>query len=157
MTAVLSVALVGCNDKPEDHSTTTTPSTTTGDRTTTTPSTTTGDRTITTPSTTTTDRAVTAPADNTAKNARDDGSAVTPVDQGNSEGDIAITQAIRKAVVADKSLSVNAQNAKIITKNGVVTLRGPVANAAERTAIGDIAQKVSGVQRVDNQLEVANP
>lgn len=95
------------------------------------------------------------PADNTAKNARDDGSTTTPLDQGLSKEDTAITQAIRQAVVADKGLSVNAQNAKIITKDGMVTLRGPVASQAERLSLADMAQKVAGVKMVHNQLEVA--
>ena len=95
------------------------------------------------------------PADNTGKNARDDGSTATPLDQGSSAGDIAITKGIRTAVMADKSLSVNAQNVKIITKDGVVTLRGPVANEAERTTIVNLAQKVEAVKVVHNQLEVA--
>lgn len=93
-------------------------------------------------------------ADNTAKNARDDGSTTTPLDQGLSKEDTAITQAIRQSVVADKGLSVNGQNAKIVTKDGVVTLRGPVASQPERLSIADHAQKVAGVKVVHNQLEV---
>ena len=115
-------------------------------------------KTVTTPSgTTATSSTVTTPsADNTAKNKRDDGSTATPFDQGNSESDIMITQAARKAVVADKALSVNGQNVKIITKDGVMVLRGPVASAAERTAIVELVQKVDGVKVVKNQLEVVS-
>jgi len=96
----------------------------------------------------------TKPADNTAQNKRDDGSTVTPLDQGMSEADTAITQAIRKAVVAEKGLSINAQNVKIITKDGTVTLRGPVVSEAERQLIATKAQEVAGVRTVTNNLEV---
>lgn len=94
-------------------------------------------------------------ADNTKRNERDrDRSAVTPVDQGNNESDLKITQQIRQAVMADKSLSFNAKNAKIITSNGKVTLRGVVATDAERTAIANAATRVVGPTQVDNLLEV---
>jgi hyperosmotically inducible periplasmic protein len=97
------------------------------------------------------------PADNSGKNVRDRQDAtLTPGDQSNAKSDVAITQAIRKAVVADKGLSVNARNVKVITKRGVVTLRGPVESAAEKETIGAKAQQVAGVKRVDNQLEIAS-
>lgn len=95
----------------------------------------------------------TAP-DNTKVNQRDTSSgALTPMDQGNGETDLRITQQIRQAVMADKSLSFTAKNVKIITTNGSVTLRGPVNTAAERSAIEAAARKVAGAQ-VDNQIEV---
>jgi hyperosmotically inducible periplasmic protein len=94
-------------------------------------------------------------ADNTGRNERDrDGGTLTPMDQGNSEADRTITQQIRKAVVDHNGLSTNAQNVKIITVDGVVTLRGPVKTAEEKTTIEAVAEKTSGVKRVDNQLEV---
>ncbi len=94
-------------------------------------------------------------ADNTGRNARDaDGTTLTPMDQGESEADRSITQQIRKAVVNHDQLSTNAKNVKIITQNGVVTLRGPVKSAEEKAAIATVAQKTTGVKRVDNQLEI---
>jgi len=94
-------------------------------------------------------------ADNTKKNARDrDGTAVTPMDQGNSAADIEMTQKIRQAVVADDSLSSNAKNIKIITKDGAVTLRGPVKDEAEKTRVVDMAKNVAGSAPLDVQLEV---
>jgi osmotically-inducible protein OsmY len=96
-----------------------------------------------------------ADADNTAKNARDaDGTTLTPLDQGESEADRTITQQIRKAVVDHEQLSTNAKNVKIITLNGVVTLRGPVKSTEEKSTIASVAQKTGGVKRVDNQLEI---
>jgi hyperosmotically inducible periplasmic protein len=96
-----------------------------------------------------------ADADNTKRNARDaDGNTLTPMDQGNSKADMSITQQIRKAVVDSDKLSTNAKNIKIITQNGVVTLRGPVKTPEEKATIASVAQKTGGVKRVDNQLEI---
>ena len=94
-------------------------------------------------------------ADNTGRNKRDaDGTTLTPMDQGGSEADRTITQQIRKAVIDHDQLSTNAKNVKIITNNGVVTLRGPVKNEQEKSTIASVAQKTGGVKRVDNQLEI---
>ena len=51
-------------------------------------------------------------------------------------------------------MSVNAQNVKIITKDGQVTLRGPVKTAEEKRLIGEIAERIARAENVDNQLEV---
>jgi len=94
-------------------------------------------------------------ADNTALNRRDlDRSTLTPVDQGNGPGDVAITSRIRKAVMEADGLSVNAQNVKIITLNGLVTLRGPVNSEEERRIVGEIAGAVVKPADVVNQLDV---
>ncbi len=94
-------------------------------------------------------------ADNTAKNARDSkGNTLTPFDQGASEADREISAAIRKQLVDNDQLSMNAHNVKIITRDGQVTLRGPVKTAAEKTSIANVAAKTSGVKGVNNQLEV---
>ena len=94
--------------------------------------------------------------DNTKINKRDtDSAALTPIDQGENESDLKVTQKIRQAVMADGSLSFTAKNVKIITVNGKVTLRGPVKTAAERTSIDGAARKVAGAGMVDNQLELA--
>jgi hyperosmotically inducible periplasmic protein len=98
---------------------------------------------------------VTAEANNTARNVRDraDGT-LTPLDQGNSKSDVDITSRIRKGILAEKDMSINAKNVKIITNQGQVTLRGPVNTAEEKRAIGDIANSVAIAANVDNQLEV---
>ena len=98
-----------------------------------------------------------AAPDNTAKNRVDrDGTTATPMDQSNSKADIDITASIRRAIMEDKSMSMNAQNVKIITAAGVTTLRGPVNSQAEKDAIEAKAKAVAGVTRVDNQIEVTN-
>ena len=94
-------------------------------------------------------------ADNTGRNVRDrDGGTLTPTDQGSGESDRNITAQIRREVVANDALSMNAHNVKIITTEGVVTLRGPVKSSQEKVAVGAVAQRAAGVKRVDNQLEV---
>ena len=94
-------------------------------------------------------------ADNTARNERDrSGETKTSGDQSNSPEDIKITAAIRRAIVGDKSLSMTAKNIKIITVNGVVTLRGPVNNAQEKALIAKLARSAAGKSKIDNQLEV---
>lgn len=93
-------------------------------------------------------------ADDTSRNVRDRNDAsVTPVDQKENEADIKRTADIRKRIV-DTKLSVNAQNVKVVTMNGRVTLRGPVKSQAEKDSIESIARDVAGAGNVDNQLEV---
>ena len=96
------------------------------------------------------------PADDTGVNVRDrGGKTVTPDDQSNREGDVELTRQVRQAIVKDDSLSTNAHNVKIISQNGVVTLRGPVASEDEKASVAAKAREVRGVKKVDNQLEVA--
>ena len=94
-------------------------------------------------------------AENTRLNVRDKGDAtVTPEEQGEQPADREITATIRRAVVEDDSLSLNAHNVKIVTRDGGVTLRGPVDSKTERAKIAKLAEQTVGVKRVDNQLEV---
>lgn len=83
-----------------------------------------------------------------------DGTTLTPLDQGTSAADLGTTQALRKALVANKNLSLNGQNVKIITQDGVVTLRGPVALEAERPLIVALAKQSAGLDRVHDQLDI---
>lgn len=95
------------------------------------------------------------PADNSIHNAQDDErDALTPLDQSSTEADVEITRSIRKALVDDDTLGTDAQNVKVITVDGTVTLRGPVATGAEQARILDIARGAAGSDRVDSELEV---
>ena len=95
------------------------------------------------------------PADNTAKNQRDrSGDTQTSGDQSNNSPDLKTTAAIRRAVMADDSLSMTAKNVKIITAGDTVMLRGPVNTAEEKTKIEQLAQSVASNVKIDNQLEV---
>jgi hyperosmotically inducible periplasmic protein len=94
-------------------------------------------------------------ADNTARNVLDrDSRTVNPTDQGNNMNDIEASAQIRREITASENLSVNAQNVKIITNKGMVTLRGPVDNDEEKKRIGLIANRIAGSQNVENQIEV---
>ena len=95
-------------------------------------------------------------ADDTGRNVRDrDGKTLTSGDQSEKKEDVQLTAEIRKAVVADDSLSTTAQNVKIITQSGVVTLRGPVKSDEEKAKIAAKAEQIAGAGKVKNQLEVA--
>jgi hyperosmotically inducible protein len=94
-------------------------------------------------------------ADNTARNERDrSGETKTSGDQSESSADVNTTAAIRRAIVHDDSLSMMAKNVKIITENGVVTLRGPVKDAAEKAKIAKLAKTHAGNAKVEDHLEV---
>jgi len=97
----------------------------------------------------------TRPGDNTAQNKGDAAvGAKTPFDQSEDPADIKITAQVRKDILAKDELSANADNVKIITSGGVVTLRGVVDSQAESDAVANVAKSVPGVSRVDNQLVI---
>jgi hyperosmotically inducible periplasmic protein len=64
-----------------------------------------------------------------------------------------MTADIRKMVVDYGSLSMIAKNVKIITIEGVVTLRGPVETEEEKAAVESHA-KQAGAKTITNQLEI---
>lgn len=79
---------------------------------------------------------------------------VTAEHQSNDEADVEITRRIRKAVVKDDSLSMYAQNVKIITVDGLVVLKGAVRNQKEKLKVEGIAQDVAGKDNVTSEVEV---
>ena len=96
-----------------------------------------------------------APADNTKMNERDRSANEPTADrQKDNRSDREITQQVRKAIVKDKSLSTYAHNVKVITQNGMVTLKGPVRSEEEKKAIEAKAAEVAGQDKVTNQLDV---
>ena len=94
--------------------------------------------------------------DNTRSNKGDaDKSAVTADQQKMNAADRTLTQKIRKAVMADKSLSTYAHNVKIISQNGMVTLKGPVRSDDEKKSIVGKAVEVAGSpDKVSDQMSV---
>jgi hyperosmotically inducible periplasmic protein len=94
--------------------------------------------------------------DNTGSNKGDsDKSAVTADQQKMNASDRALTQSIRKAVVADKSLSTYAHNVKIVSQNGMVTLRGPVRSDDEKKSIvGKAVAAAGGPDKVSDQMSI---
>ena len=79
---------------------------------------------------------------------------LTPLDQGNGAADVDLSARIRREIMDGQDFSVNAQNVKIITNQGQVTLRGPVDSAEEKTRIGVIANDIAQVENVRNLLVV---
>ena len=95
------------------------------------------------------------PADNTGSN-KQDPSNMNPTadDQKGNSSDLKIVQQIRKSVVADKSLSVDAHNMKIVSSNGRVTLNGIVASETEKRDLAQKAAQMVGAEHVVNQLKI---
>jgi osmotically-inducible protein OsmY len=96
------------------------------------------------------------PPNNSGTNVRDrDSNSITPFSQSNKPADIEMTRQIRRALMADKSLSTTARNVKVITIDGTVTLRGPVNSEHEKAVVADKAVQIAGIGHVDDQLEIA--
>jgi osmotically-inducible protein OsmY len=62
---------------------------------------------------------------------------------------------VRKAFVADKTLSTAAHNVTITSQDGMVTLKGRVKSEAEKKAIEDRATEIAGAGKVTSELMVA--
>ena len=94
--------------------------------------------------------------DNTARNKRDrDDQNVTPMDQGNSDADIATTKNIRSAVM-NTDVGFNAKNIKIITNDSQVVLRGVVATQAEHQKVLAITKQHADAPNITDLIEVKN-
>ena len=96
--------------------------------------------------------------DNSKANQGDASKGATTADQQKTNPpDRETTRKIRSALMKDKSLSTYAHNIKIITRDGKVTLKGPVRSEDEKAAIEAKAATVAGVDNVMDQLTVAPP
>jgi hyperosmotically inducible periplasmic protein len=96
--------------------------------------------------------AQTKPPDNSAVNK---GNVPTADSQKMNKSDRDVTAQIRKSIVADKSLSTYAHNVKIITQDGMVTLKGPVRSDDEvKSIVAKATEVAGGSDKVVNQLEV---
>jgi osmotically-inducible protein OsmY len=73
-----------------------------------------------------------------------------------SETDRALAQRVEDALRKNSSLASAAQNVQVQANNGEVILRGSVNNEQEKANIAAEAQKVAGVSKVNNQIEVAS-
>lgn len=93
--------------------------------------------------------------DNTKVNERDKVKSQPTADQQkDNRSDRDIAQQIRQSVTKDKSLSTYAHNVKIVSQNGVVTLKGPVRSDDEKRAVETKAAEVVGQEKVTSELEV---
>jgi len=81
----------------------------------------------------------------------------TAEQQRETPADRKMSARIRKAVTKDKGLSHTARNIKIITRDGMVTLKGPVKSEEEKQAVEQLALKVAGEGKVTNELTVTPP
>ena len=89
------------------------------------------------------------PVDHTKVNKRDRAEgAVTADQQKENASDREIAQKIRRALMADKTLSTYAHNVKIVAQNGRVTLTGPVRTDDEKKSVEAKATEVAGAGRV---------
>ena len=96
--------------------------------------------------------------DNTAVNKGDrDPSQPNADRQKQDRKDVDLAKEIRKAIVADKSLSTYAHNVKVIAQDGNVTLRGPVRTQEEKAAVEEKAAQVAGQANVKSEITVVPP
>jgi len=94
-----------------------------------------------------------AKPDNSAQNKNQNPSG-TADNQPNATTDRQTTANVRKAIIADKDLSMYAHNVKIITKDGTVTLKGPVKSDDEKQKVVSDAASVVSADKVVDQLTV---
>ncbi len=96
-----------------------------------------------------------AAPDNTKVNERDRSKSEPTADQQKeNRSDRETARQIRRSIVKDKSLSSYAHNVKIISENGMVTLKGPVRSDDEKAAVEAKAAEIAGKDKVTSQLEV---
>lgn len=94
--------------------------------------------------------------DNTKTNQGDTSKGSATADQQKmNPADRATTKQIRAALMDNKSLSTYAHNIKIITRDGKVTLKGPVRTEDEKSSIEATATQVAGAGNVTNHLTIA--
>lgn len=93
-------------------------------------------------------------ADNTEVNERDrTTTAVTADQQNQNSSDLTLTQKIRQHIMKD-NFSTYGQNVKIITVDGLVTLKGPVRSQDEQNRIMKHARMVVGDSKVKNEMSI---
>ena len=78
----------------------------------------------------------------------------TADNQSNATGDRETTAKVRRAIIADKSLSMYAHNVKILVAGGQVTLKGPVHSDEEKQKVEADAAAVVGTDKITNKLTV---
>jgi osmotically-inducible protein OsmY len=74
--------------------------------------------------------------------------------QRNATSDRLSTANVRKAIIADKGLSMYAHNVKIITRGGIVTLKGPVTSDDEKQQVNNDVTSVVSQDKIVNRLTI---
>jgi hyperosmotically inducible protein len=96
-----------------------------------------------------------AQPDNTANNKGDNKKgAMTADNQKEATADRELAKKIRKSIAGDSSLSSYAHNVKVIVRDGMVILKGPVKSEDEKNAVGAKANDIAGADKVQNELTV---
>ncbi len=67
-----------------------------------------------------------------------------------------MTQKIRKAIAADKSISSEGRRVMVAAQGGKVTLQGTAKSEAERTSIFTKAADVAGGTNVINNITISS-
>ncbi|MEP7365716.1 MAG: BON domain-containing protein [Acidobacteriota bacterium] len=95
--------------------------------------------------------------DNTEVNKRDrNPGALTADQQKMNSADRELSAKVRRSVMDDKELSTYAHNVKIFSRDGTVTLKGPVKSDVEVKSIMAKATAATGnADKVVNQMSVA--
>jgi osmotically-inducible protein OsmY len=98
------------------------------------------------------------PADNAKTNQGDaNKGAMTAEQQKMNPSDRETTQQIRSALMKEKSLSTYAHNIKVITRDGKVTLKGPVRSEGEKNEVAAKAASIADAGNVTDEMTVAPP
>ena len=92
------------------------------------------------------------PRSHSERDARKQAESLTPLDQSESEADVAVTQRIRQALLRE-DLSFTAKNVLVITEADHVVLKGQVRSQAEAERIKGIAATMT-TKRIEDVLEV---
>ena len=94
--------------------------------------------------------------DNSKTNQGDANQGATTADQQKmNPADRETSRQIRSAIMKDKTLSTYSHNIKIITRDGKVTLKGPVRSDDEKANIEAKAAAIAGADNVTDLLTVA--
>jgi len=99
-----------------------------------------------------------AAPDNTKVNQRDrDKSQPTAEQQKETKSDRELARQVRHSLVKDKSLSTYAHNIKVIARDGMVTLKGPVHSDQEKQAVeAKAAEAAGGSDKIKSEIEVGD-
>lgn len=81
---------------------------------------------------------------------------MTALNQSPARTDVELTRLIRQDLMRHSELSSNAHNIKVITVNGVVTLKGPVKNLQEMKIVDEIARGEAGVRNAINEMQTTS-
>jgi osmotically-inducible protein OsmY len=91
-------------------------------------------------------------------NQRDrDKSQPTAEQQKETKSDRELARQVRRSLVKDKSLSTYAHNIKVIARDGMVTLKGPVHSDQEKQAVeAKAAEAAGGSDKIKSEIEVGD-